>query len=207
MPCNGGLGASPVIGRVLHRRGLTYTVSLSGCDRPRRVVDDQGAPDGRRTTATRMGTFLMLTTSESGRPLYGQKDLGSLLAPRSVVVVGASERPGSFGGQVLRNALTSKLDVSVVNPRASSILGVPAAPSLAALDRAVDVAAVCVPQAAVLDSLREAVSLGIPSAIIYSSGFAETGRIQRDLPHLPGSKGDIRPPQDCFPAVKGRCWP
>jgi acyl-CoA synthetase (NDP forming) len=123
-----------------------------------------------------MGTFLMLTTSESGRPLYGQKDLGSLLAPRSVVVVGASERPGSFGGQVLRNALTSKLDVSVVNPRATSILGVPAAPSLAAVDRAVDVAAVCVPQAAVLDSLRDVVSLGIPSAIVYSSGFAETGR-------------------------------
>jgi acyl-CoA synthetase (NDP forming) len=118
----------------------------------------------------------MLTTSESGRPLYGQKDLDNLLSPRSVVVIGASERPGSFGGQVLRNALTSKLDVSVVNPRSASVLGVPTIPSLADLDRLPDVAAVCVPQAAVLGTLREAVSLGISSAVVYSSGFAETGR-------------------------------
>jgi acyl-CoA synthetase (NDP forming) len=118
----------------------------------------------------------MLTTSESGRLLYGQKELKTLLAPKSVVIVGASERPGSFGGQVLLNALGSPgLEISVVNPRAERIHGIQSVTSLAELNHPIDLVAICLPRASVLSVAREARSLGIPNAVVYSSGFAETG--------------------------------
>jgi len=119
----------------------------------------------------------MLTTSESGRALYGKKDLKPLLSPRSVVVVGASERAGSFGGQVLLNALSCEgLEVSVVNPGSEIVHGLRAYKSISLLDKVPDLAAICVPRASVVPALEESLNLGIPSALIYSSGFAETGQ-------------------------------
>ena len=68
-------------------------------------------------------------------------DLTRLLQPRSVAVVGATERPGSYGGEALLNLRRFGFPGPVygVNPNHSQVHGYPCAPTLA--DSAADAAA------------------------------------------------------------------
>jgi len=117
----------------------------------------------------------MTATSESRPTLYRSEEIAPLLSPRTVAVVGASERPGAFGGQVQKNLMCGGATVYPVNPKAETVFGVRAFASLADIDADVDLVAICVPQAAVVDVAREAFEAGIRAAVIYGSGFAETG--------------------------------
>jgi acetate---CoA ligase (ADP-forming) len=130
-----------------------------------------------------------LTTA---RPLYTPSELTPLMSPGSIAVVGASERPGSFGGQVLRNLQgATGVRLAAVNPRSRSVHGVTSVPSLADLEFDLDLAALCVPRSSIVKMAEEAVSLGVKSAVIYASGFSETGvpedmRAEQDLRAIAG---------------------
>ena len=77
-------------------------------------------------------------------------DLGRLLRPRSVAVVGASERPGSYGGEALVNLLRLQFDGSLfaVNPGKSFVHGIACVPALSDLPEAPDAVIVAIPAAA-----------------------------------------------------------
>lgn len=132
----------------------------------------------------------MVATSDTRTRLYGTSELSGMMTPRSVAVVGASEKPGAFGGQILKNlALNEGVRRYAVNPRAESVYGVPSFPNLTAIGEPVDVVAICVPRDAVVAVAREALSVGIRNAVIYSSGFGESGtpeglRAQEELVEL-----------------------
>ena len=105
-------------------------------------------------------------------------DLGLLVEPRSVVIVGASDREASVGGRTLTNiADHSRLEgeLFLVNPSRSTIRGQPCFPSVADLPAVPDLAVVTVPAAAVPGALADCAAKGIGFAIILSSGFAEAG--------------------------------
>ena len=59
-------------------------------------------------------------------------DLGPLLNPHSVAVVGASDKPGSFGAQVIRNLIDFGYQGSIygVHPRLTELFGRPCFASL-----------------------------------------------------------------------------
>lgn len=99
----------------------------------------------------------------------------SLLAIRSVAVVGASPEPGKVGYAVVRNLLAFPGPVYPVNPKHEAILGKRSYPSLAAIPGPVDAVVVAVPAPKVPAIVREAGGKGIPLAIILSSGFREAG--------------------------------
>jgi acyl-CoA synthetase (NDP forming) len=103
-----------------------------------------------------------------------------MLEARTVAVVGASGRPGSFGEQLLAEAASSDPTTRVVpvNPRYAELLGRPCLPSLAALDEPVDLVLLGVPNAALEEQLSLAAKAGCRSAAIYASGFEvpEPGR-------------------------------
>ena len=88
--------------------------------------------------------------------------LERLFQPRSVCVVGASERPGSPAAAVLRNLLDGGFagETSLVNPRHSSVMGLPCVPRVEALAQAADLAVVAVPAPAVAGSLKALAALG-----------------------------------------------
>src|SRR5690554_6905847 len=112
----------------------------------------------------------MTATSATRSALYPPADLRGLLAPRSIVVVGASERPGAFGGQVLKNLIgVPGLDLYGVNPKSAQVFGIDTYSSISAIGKAIDLVAICVPQGAVADVAREAFDAGIRNAIVYSS--------------------------------------
>ncbi len=109
--------------------------------------------------------------------IQGNDKLQRVLAPRSVAVIGASTRPQSVGRAVFANILLNdyKGIVYPVNPKAKSILGVRAYPSVLDIPDEVDLAVVIVPAAAVPQVLEECGEKRIPGAVVISAGFKEVG--------------------------------
>jgi acetate---CoA ligase (ADP-forming) len=100
-------------------------------------------------------------------------DLRRLLHPRTIAVVGASER--SYAGQTLLNLKTLGFPGEVwgVNPRRSQAFGVPCFPSLSELPSPPDAVVVAIPAADVPGVIDEAGSLGCGGAVVYGAGFGE----------------------------------
>ena len=101
--------------------------------------------------------------------------LRHVLAPRSMAVVGASDRPGSVGGAVLRNIVDGHYRgvLHPVNPNRRRVRQLRAYPSVLALPEPVDLAIVAVPGAAVEQVIRDCGARGVPAAVILSAGFGE----------------------------------
>ena len=102
-------------------------------------------------------------------------DLRRLLHPRTIAVVGATERHGSYAGQTLLNLAAAGYPGEVwgVNPGRSEAHGVPCFPSLAELPSVPDAVVVAIPAAAAPDVVEEAGALGCGGAVVYSAGFGE----------------------------------
>ena len=101
--------------------------------------------------------------------------LTSLFAPRTVAVVGATEKEGSVGRAVLENLAGFRGRVFPINPKRSAVLGKPAFASVGAVSEQIDLAVIVTPALTVPDIIRQCVAVKVPAAIIISAGFKETG--------------------------------
>src|SRR5512147_2895615 len=108
---------------------------------------------------------------------YGRQPLDGIFAPKSVAVIGATENPGSVGRTIVWNLISSSFGGTIypVNPKRASILGIKAYPSLAAVPEVVDLIVVVTPATSIPGIIKDAVDIGVKSAIIISAGFKETG--------------------------------
>lgn len=106
-----------------------------------------------------------------GRP----QPLEALFAPRSVAVIGATERPGSVGCAVWKNLEGFAGRVFPINPKHAAISGRAAFPSISAVPGSVDLAVIVTPAPTVPGLIRECAAAGVPAAIIISAGFREVG--------------------------------
>lgn len=102
--------------------------------------------------------------------------LRHLLAPRSLAVVGASEK-GNVGGRVFRNAVAMGFSGPVypVNPNYETVGGRTCYPSVSRVPDTPDCVVVAVPASAALDVLRDAADSGVRSAVLLAEGFADAG--------------------------------
>src|SRR4028119_1243689 len=103
--------------------------------------------------------------------------LDAIFAPNNVAVIGATEKAGSVGRTLLWNLISSPFGGTVfpVNPKRSSILGIKAYPTIAAVPEPVDLAVVVTPAQTVPSVIGECVEAGVKGAIIISAGFKEVG--------------------------------
>ena len=103
--------------------------------------------------------------------------LDAMFKPKSVALVGATERTGSVGRMVLSNLISSPFGGTIypINPNRTNILGIRAYKSLADLPEVPDNIVVTIPSKTVPALIREAVALGVPSAVVISAGFKEIG--------------------------------
>ena len=103
--------------------------------------------------------------------------LDCIFHPRSVAVIGASEREGSVGRTLLWNLIRSPFGGTVfpVNPQRHSILGIKSYPDIAHVPEVVDLVIIATPAATVPQVIRECVAAGVKGAIIVSAGFKEIG--------------------------------
>jgi acetyltransferase len=107
----------------------------------------------------------------------GRKPLDAIFAPRSVAVVGATEKPGSVGRAALWNLVSNPFGGTVypVNPHRPNVLGIRAYPTLKDLPEAVDLAVIVTPAATVPDLVGQCADAGVKGVIVLSAGFKETG--------------------------------
>jgi acetyltransferase len=106
-----------------------------------------------------------------------RQPLSSFFAPKTVAVIGASDRVGSVGRTLLWNLICSPFGGTVfpVNPKHHSVLGIQSYPSIHAVPEAVDLAIVATPAPTVPVVIAECVEAGVKAAIIISAGFKEAG--------------------------------
>jgi acetyl coenzyme A synthetase (ADP forming)-like protein len=104
-------------------------------------------------------------------------ELDELFVPKSVAVIGASNRPNSVGGSLFRNILTSGFQgvVYPVNPSWKSVSGVRCYPGVKALPESVDLGVVIVPAEQVAEVTTQLGESGTKGIVVISSGFREIG--------------------------------
>ncbi len=105
-------------------------------------------------------------------------NLDTLFAPKSVAVIGASNRQGSVGRAVFTNILLNEYTGTVypVNPKDRSISGVRSYSSVQELPESVDVAVVVVPASVVPSVTEDCGRKGVKGLIVISAGFKEIGQ-------------------------------
>jgi acetyltransferase len=103
--------------------------------------------------------------------------LDPFFRPRSVAVIGATEKEGSVGRTVLWNLISSPFGGTVlpINPKRPSVLGVKAYPSLTEVDDPVDLAVIVTPAVTAPGLMAECAAKGVKGVIIISAGFREIG--------------------------------
>jgi acetyltransferase len=131
----------------------------------------------------------METKSTGGSPASGsvtattvfrykqRHSLNVIFEPKSIAVIGATEKAGSVGRTLLWNLISHPFGGTVfpVNPKHGSVLGIKAYPTLTALPQQVDLAVIATPAPTVPGIVAECVEAGVKGAIILSAGFKETG--------------------------------
>ena len=102
--------------------------------------------------------------------------IATLLAPKSIAVVGASQRRGR-GTNVIANLKTGGFQGAIfaVNPRYDEVLGCKCYPAIADLPKTVDCVVVATAADTACDVLDQAYAHGIRAAIVLSAGFGEGG--------------------------------
>ena len=103
--------------------------------------------------------------------------IARLVRPQSIAIVGISPEPGSHGAAMLKSLASFDYGgaIHLVSRNRREAFGRPCAAAIDDLPMGIDLAVLCVPRAAVMDAVAACGRRGIGGAIVYASGFAETG--------------------------------
>jgi acyl-CoA synthetase (NDP forming) len=109
--------------------------------------------------------------------------VNTLVAPRSVAIVGVSRSPGKVGFQLAKNLIEDGFrgELYLVNPSAKSILNHPCYPTLTAIGKAPDLVIITTPRQIVPVIIEESSRLGCQVATIITAGFAELDHLGNKL--------------------------
>ena len=104
-------------------------------------------------------------------------ELDVLFRPRSVAVMGASSDAKKIGGRPIffLKHYDFAGDIYPINPNYDEIQGMKAYKALADVPGDVDLALIALPSAMVEDAVTACADKGVKAAVIFSSGYAETG--------------------------------
>ncbi len=106
-----------------------------------------------------------------------RRPLDAIFSPKTVAVIGATEREHSVGRTVMDNLIKGGFPGKIfpVNPTKDTILGIKAYPSVTALPERPDLAVIITPPKTIPGIIKECAQTGVPGAIIISAGFKEIG--------------------------------
>jgi acetyltransferase len=107
----------------------------------------------------------------------GKHYLNPLFAPKSVAVFGASDRPDSVGQIVFQNMLQCgfKGELYPINSKNSTVQGQRAYPTIAAIEKPVELVVIATPPQTVPGIIEECGLHGVKAAVIITAGFGEIG--------------------------------
>ncbi len=101
--------------------------------------------------------------------------LKSFINPQNVTVIGASERPGSWGSFIMDSLLSWKFPGNIypVNPKAKTIYGIPAYPNIEAVPDPVDLAVIAIPVELLETTVDACGKKGYSGVTIITAGLSE----------------------------------
>jgi len=133
----------------------------------------------------------------------------NMLNPKAIALIGASEKEGSIGSQVMKNLLAGKNRRTIypINPAYPTIMGLRSFTSITQVPEHVDLAVIAIPAKSVPAVVDECGRSGVDGIVIISSGFREIGeegaRLEEEIKKLqkkygfrvlgPNCLGFIRP--------------
>ncbi|MEW5909518.1 MAG: GNAT family N-acetyltransferase [Thermodesulfobacteriota bacterium] len=107
----------------------------------------------------------------------GLYNLDRIFYPKSIAVIGASEKKGSIGHALMKNLVDGAFegDLIPIHPKYKTIFGIEAFPSLADTTTSIDLAVIASPIRYVPDIINDCISSGAGGAVIISAGGKEIG--------------------------------
>jgi acetyltransferase len=117
----------------------------------------------------------------------GPHYLHRFFTPKTVAIIGASERPDSVGYQLLHNMQEAGFSGGLypVNNKRESLLGLKAYPDLAAIPEDIDLAVIATPAPSVPQLIKQCGEKGVSAVVIITAGFGELGeegkRLQQEV--------------------------
>jgi acetyltransferase len=104
-------------------------------------------------------------------------NLQFFFTPASVAVIGASDNPGKYGHEILKNLVRGGFPGKIypVNPKADIILGIGCFKSIKEIPEPADLAVIVIPAGMVPQAVRDCGESGIKGAVVISGGFSEAG--------------------------------
>lgn len=150
-----------------------------------------------------------MSDSAQSAPAGGpsQSALERLLRPRSVAVVGASDKPGALGTTLLSNLDANGFsgEIYPINPKRESLGGRACLPGIEALPDGVDAAVLAIPRAGVLDAVKALAARKVGGVVIFAAGFAEGGAEglaeQREIARIAHEAGMVIEGPNCLGLV------
>ena len=135
---------------------------------------------------------------------FTNEQIDRLLRPKSVAVVGASDRHGALGATLLNNLVQYEFagDIYPVNPKRDEIQGLKCYKSAEELPEGIDCAVLAIPRPFVLDTVRQLAARGCGAVVIYSAGFSEAGeegmKEQAELGEIAAKHGMVIEGPNCL---------
>jgi acetyltransferase len=124
----------------------------------------------------------MITRTQRGRQIRrgtqtsaARKPLDRLFSPRSVAIIGASERAGSVGRAITENLRHFGGAKYFINPFQSEVFGQKSFPGVGTVGEPIDLAVIATPAPVVPETIRQCVEARVGGAVIISAGFKECG--------------------------------
>lgn len=113
-----------------------------------------------------------------------QADLGKLLKPKSIAVIGASPKPGNMGGRIVTALRTGGYEgeVYAIHPRAEAVPGAQAFAKVSDIPGGADFAALCVPDHALAPALEGLAADGVGGFFIPSRAYDRDLASQTAIP-------------------------
>ena len=170
--------------------GTFTAIVVSGNHRMLGVFHDSGFLVSARRAEGEIEIEFATSLSRDARRRFEERQreadvaaVGHVLRPSSVAVIGASRRPGTVGGELVRNLVAAGFSGSLhlVNARGGEVAGRPTVRSIGDVEGDVELAVIAVPANAVVDVARACADKGVRALVVLTAGFAEVGPAGRAL--------------------------
>lgn len=105
------------------------------------------------------------------------KELDAIMKPKTIAIIGATERQGSLGREVTNNLLSYGFtgEIYPVNPKADTVFGVKAYKNVLDVPGSIDLALIVVPNSLVSSVIDDCGKKGVKALVLITAGYKETG--------------------------------
>ncbi|HEY7992272.1 MAG TPA: CoA-binding protein [Stellaceae bacterium] len=102
-------------------------------------------------------------------------DIARLLRPRSIAIVGVSDKPGTTGGNLIGSLANYDYrgTIHLVSRGRTEVLGRPCVATVDEMPEGIDLAVLCLPRNGTIEALAACARRKVGAAIVFASGFAE----------------------------------